>query len=85
MKAYSVQMVGQPAKPVLAIEAHSAAHAVSEAARCDFCAVCLPIWRSNPTSKTGGNVASARYAQEYETECYMPLDNSGRQWLVREI
>lgn len=71
MRNYQVQLVGQPARPVQTIEAYSPHNAVEIAAGCHWRDVCLPIWRRG-----------RRHDGSYQVECYMPLDNSGRQWLV---
>lgn len=70
MNVYSVQLVGQP--PIVQeIEAYSPHHAVQLAAGCAAEEVCLPIWRAGPC-----------FDGTWQRECYMPLDNSGRQWIV---
>lgn len=68
---YLVQSVGQPMGPFLEIEAASPHHAVEIAAGCHPEDVGLPIWRAGP-----------RFNGSWERECYMPRDDSGRQWLV---
>ena len=85
MREFIIQTIGQPMGTEQRIEAHTAQNAVAEAANCEVVLVCLPIWRTEPRSHTGGNEASARYLGEYGRECYMPRDDSGRQWLVREV
>jgi hypothetical protein len=75
MNTYTVQAVGEPMGLVVTIEAYNALYAVAEVAGCDLSVVTLPIWRRGPDA---WNVS-------YEVECYMPLDNTGRQWLVREV
>lgn len=86
MTTYTVQLVGEPAQPIHYVELSIALphYAVAEVAKCDPLAVGLPIWRAEPRSRTGGTTRSAEYHQQYDVECYMPHDNSGRQWLVRE-
>lgn len=73
-RPFTVQMVGQPAQPLHTVDAYSGIHAVAQVAGCDVMTVGLPIWRQGPD----------RRGERYEVECYMPLDGSGRQWLVRE-
>jgi hypothetical protein len=68
--AYEVQMVGE--KDWAYFEAHSPHHAVEQAAACNFEDVCTSIWRRGP-----------RYDGTWQEECYMPRDNTGRQWLVK--
>ena len=70
MNTYQVAPVGH-GTPV-SIEAHNAIEAVAEAAQCATHMVCLPIWREGPD----------RLRETYAVECYMPLDGTGRQWLV---
>jgi hypothetical protein len=74
-RTYAVQMIGEP--DVGLFEAHSATDAVALAAECDWRAVCLPIWWVSPRTKTP--------RAPIGTECYMPRDDSGRQWLVRDL
>jgi hypothetical protein len=76
LRPYTVQAVGEGAGDVLRIEAYNAIHAVAQAASCDVSAVCLPIWRV-PERATATR-------HPVGTECYMPRDDSDRQWLVRE-
>lgn len=73
MKQWIVQMVGESRTQL--VEAHSSMLAVAEAACCNWRAVCLPIWRREPSWGRG--------LTTYNEECFMPLDNSGRQWIVR--
>ena len=75
MKTYTVQSVGEPMGLGITVEAYSALYAVAEVAGCDLLAVTLPIWRQGLD----------KWHRRYEVECYMPLDGSGRQWLVREV
>lgn len=71
MRNYQVQLVGQPAQPVQEVEAWGAHHAVWLVSGCHPEDVCPPIWPRGP-----------RFDGSYQVECFMPLDNSGRQWLV---
>ena len=72
MVDYLVRLVGQPRQPEVAVEASSAAMAVALTAGCRFTDVCLPIWRQGPDA----------WHEHYAEECFMPLDDSGRQWIV---
>jgi hypothetical protein len=68
-RKYIVTEVGDPSPRI--VEAPSAWEAVKEVAACAFEEVCLSIWRSEPLPNG-----------TYRKECYMPRDNSGRQWVV---
>lgn len=69
MEIYRVSMVG--GEGIREIEATSPYAAIAIMARCNWEDVKLPIWRRGP-----------RYDGSYDTECFMPLDNTGRQWLL---
>lgn len=75
MNQYTVQMVGEPQaeQPQHAVEAHSPWSAVEQVARCNFEDIGLPIWRRGP-----------RFNGTWDVECYMPRDDTGRQWLVSQ-
>ena len=73
MSLYLVQQVGVFG-PAIPIEAHCAHAAAVAAAGCDWRKVPLPIWRD------GLN----RYTGEAHVQCYMPLDDTGRQWVVTD-
>lgn len=61
------------------IEAPNDYHAVAEAAGCAVNDVPIPIWEGEPERHP---LAGDR--PRYAVRCYMPRDNSGRQWLVRD-
>lgn len=75
MREFLVQMVGE--KDAAIFESHNDYGAVAQAAGCQIALVCLPIWRRGATR-------AQAYRQEYQERCYMPLDDSGRQWIVRD-
>jgi DNA-directed RNA polymerase len=72
MKTYAVRMVGEP--DVGLFEAPSPMHAAAQAAGCHWTQVGLPIWGQD----------WCRLKQRYGIKCFMPLDDSGRQWVVTE-
>lgn len=83
MKTFSVQMVGEV--DIGLLEAHSASDAVVAAAGCEWLDVGLPIWACVLVfDYDAGRRVPSVPAHPVGTECYMPRDNSGRQWLVRE-
>lgn len=69
MQTYRISMVGD--KTIHEVEASSPYAAIAQLAGCNWEEVKLPIWRRGP-----------RYDGSYDTECFMPLDNSGRQWVL---
>lgn len=75
MPTYHVQLVGEPqhAQPITEhdIGVRLPHYAVAEAAGCAWENVGLPVWRRGP-----------RCNGAWDVECYMPADNTGRQWLV---
>lgn len=82
MKQFDIRLVGQPAGPVTRIEAVNEYQAVAEVAQCAVNDVMPPIWRQGFRRLTWGQLEAG--INEYEERCYMPIDNSGRQWLVRD-
>lgn len=70
MKTLRIQQIGEHAGVV--VEAPNDYHAVARAAGCAVNDVPLPIWQSTP----------GRHGRTQR--CYMPLDNTGRQWLVED-
>lgn len=71
MKTFLVQLVGEHASRP--IEAANDYHAVAEAANCAVNDVAIPIWEEKVESWAPRG-----------SRCYMPLDNTGRQWIVRD-
>ena len=74
----------------LSIDAHGPSNAVAEVAGCDPRLVCLPIWTQHEPTRWHTNphtlkLESSKFHQRLVAECYMPRDDSGRQWLVREV
>lgn len=69
-----ITMVGE--QRATHVEAYNDYEAVAEIAGCTVHAVCLPIWRRGRRSRWN--------PQDYTERCYMPRDNTGRQWLVKD-
>ena len=79
MPTFVVTEIGCPPGAPARIEAPNDYYAVAEAAGCAVNDVCLPIWERNP-GRHGIGGARPIYAQR----AYMPLDGSGRQWMVED-
>lgn len=75
MPWFTITMVGTTERRL--IDADNDYEAVAHVADCNPMDVCLPIWRRGATP-------TQAHLQQYRERCYMPRDNSGRQWIVRD-
>ncbi len=66
MKTYRIRSVGEPMGPWQEVESWTVYAAVAEVADCAINDVPCSIWRNRDTG----------------AECFMPRDNTGRQWEV---
>jgi hypothetical protein len=89
MSTYLIHEVGAE-KDAAFFDAGNEYHAVAQAAGCSFADICLPIWTTYRTVRWFINPYTGErqpylHHRPIEAMCFMPLDNSGRQWIVKPV